>query len=498
MTPVFVLHFNRFAFRKAFSAAFMRSSRFLPLLALVAVFCVALLWAKISGSALLVRSQLPTPLVPVVEPRMPYDPDAVHQTLKFYAAQTRTDPGNATFKSLLAAQYLESYRETGDAADATRAEQAARASLAIRTHGNSAAYFQLSRALLTQHRFTEALLAAQRASTQDPVGLRECADIEMEIGDYKAAARDISKAQSSAVASARTVAVRRGNFQPQTPDKDPAFLALVARLNELRGDSKGQLALLNQAVKLSDANPSIPAQSVAWFHERLGRCLSMMGRLNEAEQSYRAGLSVFPRDYRTMAALAHLCAARGDWKQSITWGQKAADIVPAPETLALLGDAYTALGEAQKAKSQFRLVEQIGTLSRAQGVIYDRQRALYYADHGHHLDEAASLARGELRVRHDIYTFDTLAWTLFKADQLTEAAANAKRALAFGTSDASLYFHAGMIAAAQGQTSRARTYLERALAINPYFHPTQPRVARTTLARLNFSRSRAQKLSQTP
>lgn len=466
----------------------MRSRRFLPLLAVAGAFGGALWWVIKSGEPLLRRAQPLTSPTPVVA-RAAYDPALVHKTLEFYAAQTRYDPGNAMFKASLASQYLESYRETGDSADATRAEQAARASLGIRTHGNSAAYFQLSRALLTEHRFPEALTAARQASAQDPVGLRECADIEIEVGDYAAATRDIKAAKSAVADTERAVAAVHGNVLPPTPDDDPASLALTARLNELHGDAEGQLALLERATKLADDNADMPVQSVAWFHERLGRCLSMMGRLDEAEQSYRVGLHAFPRDYRTMAALAHLYAARGDWQQTITWADKAANIVPAPETLALLGDAYAALGEPQKAAAQFRLVETIGTLSRAQGIIYDRQRALYYADHDHDLAAAVTLARGELRVRHDIYTYDTLGWTLFKAGHLAEAAVNAKKSLAYGTRDASLYYHAGMITAAQGQNQLAQTYLERALAINPYFHPTQPATARAVLARLKASPS---------
>ncbi len=460
-------------------------SRFLPLMAVASVLGASLLWAKMSGSRFLLRPPLPSK--PVAVARAPYDPTAVHKSLEFAASQTRYDPQNSIFQAMLAAQYLESYRETGDANDAARAEQAARASLKLRTRGNSAAYFQLSRALLTQHRFAEALRVARRAAVLDPIGLRECADIEIEMGDYAAAERDINASRKLVAKRARAVAAIHGDARPVKPDDDPAFLALVARLNEVRGDSVGQLELLGRAVKLADANPDLPVQSVSWFHERLGRCLGMMGRLDEAEKSYLAAKAAFPRDYRAMAALAHLNAARGNWNQTIEWGQKAADIVPSPETLALLGDAYEALGQTAKAAAQWKLVDQIAKLSRSQGVVYDRQRALFYADHGRNLQEAVTLARGELRARHDIYTFDTLAWTLFKAGRLDEAAQNAKRALAFGTRDASLFFHAGAIAAAQGQRARAQTLLKRALQINPFFHPTGPTQARAILKGLNGS-----------
>ena len=55
-------------------------------------------------------------------------------------------------------------------------------------------------------------------------------------------------------------------------------------------------------------------------------------------------------------------------------------------------------------------------------------------------------------------------------------------ALALGTLDAKLFFHAGMIEAALGNADGARTYLEDALAIDPSFEPTAVATARATLA----------------
>ena len=345
-----------------------------------------------------------------------------------------------------------------------RAEAAARASLAIRTRHNGEAWMQLAGSLLAQHRFPEALAAARRATPYSDQAYRQCAGLEIEIGQYQAAERDLAKSPP------------RG--------EDPAFLALAARLLEVRGKNADALALLQEAASQADANLDMPHQSVAWFHERLGHRLSSMGRLDEAEQSYNAALKVFPRDYRTMAALARLHAARNDWQHAIEWGDKAAAIVPAPETFALLGDAYAALGQASAAAGQWKLVEQIGALARSQGAVYDRQRALFYADHNRNLQEAVTLARGELRLRKDIYAHDTLAWTLFKAGKLAEAEAAATRARAMGTQDATLFYHAGSIALARGQRDRARLLLSRALEINPTFDPTAPRRVRAVLAQL--------------
>jgi hypothetical protein len=59
-----------------------------------------------------------------------------------------------------------------------------------------------------------------------------------------------------------------------------------------------------------------------------------------------------------------------------------------------------------------------------------------------------------------------------------------KSALAQGTVDAQLFYHAGIIERAGGNADSARVLLERALAVNPYFHPSQVADARAVLASL--------------
>jgi tetratricopeptide (TPR) repeat protein len=96
--------------------------------------------------------------------------------------------------------------------------------------------------------------------------------------------------------------------------------------------------------------------------------------------------------------------------------------------------------------------------------------ALFYADHDMKLAEALDLAQKEFEVRHDVYTYDALAWTLYKNGKLSEAAEASEKATHFGTRDPLLLFHAGMIAGRMGQAEKARGQLHEALQINPRFH----------------------------
>jgi lipoprotein NlpI len=63
-------------------------------------------------------------------------------------------------------------------------------------------------------------------------------------------------------------------------------------------------------------------------------------------------------------------------------------------------------------------------------------------------------------------------------------------ALRFETTDARLYFHAGMIYLALGRNAMARATLARALAINPHFQPILDEVAAHEYAMLSGTRKR--------
>ncbi|MBV9469915.1 MAG: hypothetical protein JOZ57_11790 [Abitibacteriaceae bacterium] len=320
---------------------------------------------------------------------------------------------------------------------------------------------------MTQHRFTEALVAAKWADAinpQDAPARPLRAETYMELGDYRAAHHVL--------------------YDKPIKPTDTNAKALRARLWEIEGNPAMALNLLQQAQAEADRNLDMPPESVAWYHMRVGNILAAMGRATAAAQAYQEGLKLFPADYRSMTALAKLMAGQGDWQGAIHWGQQAAAIVPTPEVLALIGDAEAAEGHQQEASHQYQLVEAIGTLARSQGVIYDRQRALFYADHNRHLDEALTLASHELKARKDIYAYDTYAWACYKKGLIPQAQAAMQHALAHHTKDASLYYHAGMIAYAHGDKITAKNYLTQALNTNPYFHPFEPRQARALLAKL--------------
>jgi tetratricopeptide (TPR) repeat protein len=182
--------------------------------------------------------------------------------------------------------------------------------------------------------------------------------------------------------------------------------------------------------------------------------------------------------------LGKVSAALGKYKEASAYYQQAIDIIPQPDYLAALGDIYMVTGQSDKAHIQYETVEYIGKLAAINQQIYNRQLANFYSDHDLKLKEALRLALTELQSRKDVYGYDAAAWAEFKNGNFEDAQTFMDQAMALGTRDARLYYHAGMIALKLGDESQAREYLEQALTINPHFSILHAEEARMTLQRL--------------
>jgi tetratricopeptide (TPR) repeat protein len=260
-------------------------------------------------------------------------------------------------------------------------------------------------------------------------------------------------------------------------DSRLSFLKFIA------GDTSAATSLMKTAVT-EGIEAHLPSENLAWLYYELGEYETQAGAAAAADAAYLAALNTHPGDYRALAALGKLRANNGRYAEAIVLYQKAIAVVPMPIFIAELGDLYARSGNQAEAKKQYALVEYIGLLGHINQVLHNRDLALFYADHDMKLAEALDLAQKEFEVRHDVYTWDALAWALYKNGKLAEAAKASEKAMQFGTRDPLLLFHAGMIAEAMGNREQARSELKEALQINPHFHLVYANAAQQRLASL--------------
>ena len=402
--------------------------------------------------------------------------NATDDLIKSLQARVKRNPEDHAGYAGLGAAYLQKGRETADAADYELAKSALEKSLDLLSNDPAAASAMTQMAVvgMVEHRFEDALTWAQKAlalGSGDPSPWAIAGDALADMGDYKGASEAYSRLKSRYGSEDEKLA---HSYQR---DSRMSFLRFVA------GDTQGAIQLMRSALRTA-METHMPAENIAWSQYQLGEEFFLAGDTNAAEKAYLASLDECPNYYRALAGLAKVRASQGRYVDAVKLYKEAIARVPYPEYAAALGDVYQKLGQLEDAKKQFELVEFIGYLSQVNQQIHNRDLALFYADHGRKLHESLALAQKELEVRRDIYTWDVLAWSLFKNDKLQEAAEAISHALEQGTKDPQLFFHAGMIYEKAGDSAKARDYLQRALGINPHFHIFYSDIASETLARL--------------
>jgi tetratricopeptide (TPR) repeat protein len=393
-----------------------------------------------------------------------------NDTIRFLEDRLKRDPDDFIANNKLASQYLQRLRETGDITFLNLASRAARASLStLPAEQNKGGLIALTQVEYSSHDFAAARDHARRLTGIDPnkgYPFQFLGDALLELGQYDEARAAFRQMEEF------------GGIQAITK---VAMEQRLARLTLLHGDNIGAVQRFNKALEIAKAMPEPPKETIAWCQWQLGETEFAGGNYKAAEKHYRDSLATFPDYFRSLASLGRVRSAQGDMRAAIELYEKVVRILPDPAFVAFLGDLYKLAGRQTDAETQYALVETIGRLSTVSGALYNRQLALFYADHDIKPDEAYQNAAREYELRRDIYGADALAWTSLKCGKVQEAQAAVREALKLGTRDAKLYYHAGMIESAAGNAKEAKRFLQLSLKTSPGFDPLQSLAVKAAL-----------------
>lgn len=376
----------------------------------------------------------------------------------------RADRNDVAAVKRLSSLYIQMTRSTADMSFVKKAEQLLNSALQIQPQ-NYDLRNNLGLVLMAQHRFLEARDIAAQSVQLNPgesTAYGVFGDASFELGDYDTCAKAYQKML---------------DLHPGSP-----AYGRIAYYRRLTGDIAGANKLLLTALNLTDIHDN---ENRAWFLYQMGLNFFLEGKLQEASECEKAALTIFPGYYNALAAMGKILTAEKKFPEAISYYQQAVAVVPMPEFVASLGDLYSLSGNAKEAEKQYAFVEYIGRISQINQEIYNRQLALFYADHNRNLTLALNLTAKELSVRKDIYGYDAYAWCLYRNYKYSEAADAMKKAVSMNTMDPLLLFHAGMISLANGATESGMSFLKRAVQLNPQFHPIFASVARKELDQRN-------------
>lgn len=359
------------------------------------------------------------------------------------------NPKDANKYAQLCQSYLQKVRETADTSLYAECDTLLAKALKIDPNNANIIAAQ-SGVAYGKHDFIKGLGLATQAQQINPnvvafYGL--IGDGQIELGQY-----------DEAVASIQTMI-----------NKKPELGAYnrVAYLRELNGDIEGAKQALMTAISAGSSFP----ENVAFSQVELGK-LFLRSDLDRAQSYFEEALQTVPDFPSANEGLGKVAFGKKDYPQAIKKFDQAFQSLALAQYATALADTHAAVGDNKKAEQNSFLAELAFQKSSTGGVNNDYELASYYAQHNKKLELAITLSRKSIVVRPNLFTSDTLAWSLYQSKKYPEAKTAIDQALVKGDKIPIILYHAGMIAEKMGQNDQAKTYLNEAFKQDKYFLET--------------------------
>jgi tetratricopeptide (TPR) repeat protein len=413
---------------------------------------------SIVGAAQPTRAAPPAATSPSSLPAMSAADEHSALVIRFLEQRVGRDPDDITAQNRLAGEYLHRFRLSGDDRDLFRALAAAERSLAaVPGEVNSSGLAARARAKFALHGFAAARddglrLVEQVQDKRYPLEI--LGDALLELGDYDAAADAYAKMAAF------------GDGEP-----DAASASRLARLALVKGDLAGARKHFDEAVALAQVMLPPSPETLAWCLVQSGQLAFQTGDWPAAERQYAAALEAHPDDWPAIDHVAELRAGQKRYPEAIDLYERLIARVPRPELMQNLGDVCAAAGRADDAKRWHHAALQKYLQAVAEGgAHYDHHLAGYYSDSEPNPAEAVRWAKKDMEIRHSVYAWDGLAWALYQTGDARAAASAMDKALALGTRDSHLLYHASLIYYRAGDAAKGKDYLRKAGEVNPKFN----------------------------
>ena len=402
-------------------------------------------------------SSVPDPLAIALVPHAGESP--LDERIRRSQEQVRAAKNTPVNLEQLGWLFVAKARASFDPGFYTLAEQCALA-LAARQPGCAESLLLRGHALQSQHRFSEAESIARQLVTK-----RGLAFDHGLLGDILV---DVGRVDEAAEAYQTMI-----DLKP-----DPQGYARVAHIRWIKGDLDGAVEAMQVA---ADGASPHDAESAAWMNTQRARYLWQSGKFTEANSALSIAMS-FQTNYAPGLLLrGRMLLGEAKIEDAIPLLREAVRINPLPEYHWTLAEALRAAHREDEAGA---VEEQIA----AKGSVTDpRTCALYLATRRTNSELAVRLAREELAARADVFTHDVLAWALAAAGKSDEAQSHLRLALAQGTQDARLAFHATVITAQAGKLDEAGAWFEKADALKFQLQPSEQAELQSTKKLLSRS-----------
>ncbi len=349
-------------------------------------------------------------------------------------------PNQISYLGILAANYSKRFEITANIDDLLKAEQLLLESNETYKYSNVGTIRSLARNYISQHKFKKALDLARKAE-EIGEGLPETHkilfDVQMELGDYKAAERNLKLLQGNQ------------NFD---------YLIRAAKWNDHLGDLKTTIVLMEKAkIKAEEFNNK---QLKVWSYSNLGDYYGHDGNIARSYEYYLKTLSLDPDNSYALKGIAWIVFSHE--RNTVEANRIIAAVAKKHNSpdFYLLKSQIAEYENKPELKSE-SLEEYFKMLnSNKYGVMYNRYNALIFAEDKFTFNRALAIAETEIKHRPTPESYDLLAWSHLKMGNKQKALEIAQKHIVGKSFEPNLNYHLAVIYKANNQRDKVEIIKE--------------------------------------
>ncbi len=327
--------------------------------------------------------------------------DFVKSEIDFWQNKYDKAPNQITYLSQIASNYSKLFEYTGKIDYLYKTEKLLLQSNEVFHYTSTGTIRSLARNYISQHRFKEALVLANKAFKIGD-GMNETQkllfDVNMELGNYDAAEKNLNAIKDF---------------------KDFDYLIRISKWNDHQGDLKTAISFMEKAKVIAESNENKALK--IWTYSNLGDLNGHYGEIKKSYDYYLKTLAIEPNNNYALKGISWIAFSYErnptEAKRIIAKISKRHD---SPDFY-LLKSKIADFENNENAKSEnlalyFKMLE-----NNKYGAMYNKYNTLIFADDSLTTSKAIEIAKIEVAHRPTPDSYDLLAWSYYNQGDIKKA-----------------------------------------------------------------------------
>lgn len=359
--------------------------------------------------------------------------DFAKNEIDFWQEKFDASPNQITYLSQIASNYSKLFEITGNIQYLVKAEELLLKSNEAFRYTQVGTIRSLARNYITQHRFKEALVLANKA-LEIGEGMKETQkllfDVQMELGNYKEAEKWLKAIQSYT------------EFD---------FFIRLAKWNDHLGDLPTAISLMEKATKKAENSEN--KNLMVWSYSNLGDMYGHAGKIKDSYKYYLKTLALDPHNSYALKGIAWIAFSH---EKNTKEANRIIDVLVkkhhSPDLYLL--KAEIAEYENKNVEKEKNITNYFYMLQENDyGVMYNKYNALIFSDDKSTAKIALSIAEQEIKNRPTPDSYDLLAWAYYNLGAYKKAFEIAQKHVVGKSFEPELNYHLAMIYKANNKNS---------------------------------------------